>query len=85
MEPLAFAISDKAYKVAGAIRGDLREDTDRDEAVPRIDPVTGAEIFKAPNISACVKGEYGDANAVENAKNRLVEQMRAFDFENQLA
>lgn len=85
MEPLAYAISDKAYKVAGAIRGDLREDTDRDEAIPRVDPATGAEIFKAPNISACVKGEYGDANAVENAKNRLVEQMRAFDFENQVA
>ncbi len=84
MEPLAYAISDKAYKVAGAIRGDLREDTETDQAIPRIDNATGAEIFKAPNISGYIKGEYGEANAVEQAKNRLIEQMRAFNFEHQL-
>lgn len=83
MEPLAYAISDKAYKVAASIRGDLREDTETDQAIPRIDASAGAEIFKTPSISAYVKGEYGNASAVEEAKNRLIEQMQAFDYENQ--
>ena len=84
MEPLAFAISDKAYKVAAAIRGDLREDTETDQAIPRVDDTTGAEIFRSPNISSYIKGEYGNGDAVESAKNRLIAMMKDFNYEKQL-
>lgn len=84
MEPLAYAISDKAYAVSGAIRGELREDTETDQAVPRIDKSSGADIFLGANISGFVKGEYGSAGAVDEAKAKLKEMMEAFPFEEQM-
>ena len=84
MEPLAYAMADKAYAVSGAIRADLREDTERDEAVPRLDKSTGAELFITPNASAYIRGEYGSSNAVDEARQWLVDKMMAYDYENQL-
>ncbi|HEX6983611.1 MAG TPA: hypothetical protein VF181_12700 [Balneolaceae bacterium] len=83
MEPLAFALSDKAYEVAGAIRAELREDTEKDQAVPRLDKEAGADLFVTLSASGYIKGEYGSADAVEQAKQWLINHVQDFDYENQ--
>jgi hypothetical protein len=83
MEPLAFALSDKAHTIAGAIRAELREDVEKDQAVPRIDEDAGAEVFKTLPISGYIKGEYGSADAVDQAKKWLINRMQSFPYETQ--
>jgi hypothetical protein len=83
MEPIAFALSDKAHTIAGAIRAELKEDVDKDQAVPRVDEDAGATVYKTLPISGYIKGEYGTAEAVEQAKQWLIERLQSFDYENQ--
>jgi hypothetical protein len=83
MEPLAFALADKAYSVAGAIRAELREDVEIDQAVPRIDKEAGADVFVTLPASGYIKGEYGSADAIEQAKQWLIDRMQNFNYENQ--
>jgi len=85
MEPLAFALADKAYAVAGAIRAELREDVENDQAVPRIDKEAGADVFVTLPASGYIKGEYGSADSAEKAKQWLIDRMQNFDYENQTA
>lgn len=84
MEPLAFALADKAYAIAGAIRAELREDVENDQAIPRIDKQAGADVFVTLSASGYIKGEYGSADAIEQARNWLIERMQGFNYENQL-
>jgi hypothetical protein len=83
MEPIAFALSDKAHTIAGAIRAELREDVDKDKAVPRVDEDAGADIYKTLPISGYIKGEYGTADAIDQAKQWLVNCLQDFPYENQ--
>lgn len=85
MEPLAFALSDKAYAIAGAIRAELREDVEKDQAVPRLDKEAGADLFVTLPASGYIKGEYGSADATEKARKWLVDRLQSFDYENQTA
>lgn len=84
METVAIAISDNANQIAYAIRGDLRDDTDRQQAVPKIDETTKAEIFITPIASSYIAGSIGSADALDKAEQRLIELMQTFDYENQL-
>lgn len=84
METLAVAISDNANQVAYAIRGELREDVEKQAALPKIDETAKAEIFVSPSCSGYIQGAVGSAAALENAEQKLVELMKAFDYENQL-
>ena len=84
MEPLAFALSEKAYAVAGAIRGELREDVEKDQAVPRIDKEAGADVFVTLPASGYIKGEYGSADAIEKAKKWLTDRLEKFPYENKI-
>ncbi len=84
METIALAISDNANQIAYAIRGDLREDSDRLQAVPKIDETVKADLFITPIASSYVFGSVGSADALEKAEQRLIELMEAFDYENQL-
>ncbi len=84
METLAVAISDNANQVAYAIRGELRDDVDKQAALPKIDETAKAEIFVSPSCSGYVQGAVGSADAIDNAEQKLVELMTAFDYENQL-
>lgn len=84
METLAIAISNNANQIAYAIRGELREDIDRQAAVPKIDETAKADIFITPSCSAHVAGAVGAADALENAEQKLIDLMTAFDYENQL-
>lgn len=84
METLALAISDDANQVAYAIRGELRDDTERPQATPRIDETSEANIFVTPVASGYIAGSVGSADALDKAKEFLIEKINAFDFENQL-
>lgn len=85
MEPIAFALSDKAHIIAGAIRAELKEDVDKDQAVPRVDEDAGADVFKTLPISGYIKGEYGSADAVQRTKQWLADRLQSFDYENQIS
>lgn len=84
METLALAISGDANQVAFAIRGELRDDTERPQATPRIDETSKANIFITPTASAHIAGSIGSADALDRAKEFLIEKIKSFDFENQL-
>lgn len=84
METVAIAISDNANQIAYAIRGDLREDSDRLQAVPKIDETVKADLFITPSASAYVIGSVGSSDALEKAEQKLIELMMAFDYEQQL-
>jgi hypothetical protein len=83
METLALAISDNANQIAYAIRGELRDDTERPTASPRIDENTKANLFVTPIASGYVAGATGNADALDNAEQHLIDLMMAFDYENQ--
>lgn len=85
METLAVAISDNANQIAYAIRGELRDDSDRPRATPKIDETSKAEIFVTPIANGYVSGSIGSADALDKAEERLIEIMTAFDYENQLS
>lgn len=84
METLAIAISDNANQIAYAIRGELRDDSDRPRATPKIDETTNAEIFVTPMANGYVAGSIGSADALEKAEQKLVKLMMDFDYENQI-
>jgi hypothetical protein len=83
METLAVAVSDNANQIAYAIRGELRDDTDRPTAVPRIDETTKANLFITPVASGYIAGAGGAADALDKAEQHLIDLMMAFDYENQ--
>lgn len=84
METLALAISDNANQITYAIRGELRDDTERPTATPKIDETAKASIFVTPIANAYIQGATGSADAIESAENELVKLMMDFDYENQL-
>lgn len=84
METLAIAISHNANQVAYAIRGELREDIDKQAALPRIDENAEADIFVAPSCSGFVPGLTGTVHALKKAEEKLVLFMNEFDYENQV-
>lgn len=83
METVALAISDNANQIAYAIRGELRDDTERPQAVPKIDETCKADIFVTPIASAYISGTKGSADALEKAEQKLIDLMMSFDYENQ--
>lgn len=84
METLAIAISDNANQIAYAIRGELRDDTERPRAIPKIDETAKAELFITPIANSYISGVLGSTDALEQAEQALVEKLNAFDYENQL-
>ncbi|MDR3653352.1 MAG: CRISPR-associated protein Cas7 [Paludibacter sp.] len=84
METVAIAISDNANQIAYAIRGELRDDTERQQAVPKIDETAKADFFITPIASSFIVGSVGSADAIESAEQKLIDLMMAFPYENQL-
>lgn len=83
METLAIAISDNANQIAYSIRGELKDDTERPTASPRIDETTKAKLFITPSANSYVVGAQGNVDALEKAEKHLIDLMMAFDYENQ--
>lgn len=84
METLALAISDNANQITYAIRGELRDDTERPTATPKIDETAKASIFITPIANGYIQGAVGSAEALEKAEAELVKIMMDFDYENQM-
>jgi len=84
METLAIAISDNANKLAGAIRANLTEDGEKPKAKPIIDETAGADIFVTLPGSSYIVTVNESADAIDQAEQKLIELMMAFDYENQL-
>jgi hypothetical protein len=83
METLAVAISNNANQIAYAIRAELDTESEY-KARPVIDETARAKIFLTPSISAWIKGQSGNARALEDAATHMNEQMQAFPFEKQM-
>jgi len=84
METLAIAISDNANQIAYAVRGELRDDTERARAVPKIDESIKGEVYITPLAIGYVAGSIGSADALDRAEQSLIDKMMAFDYENQV-
>ncbi len=84
METLAVSISDNANQVAYSIRGALREDLERQAAIPVIDETSKANIFISPLCSGYIQGVVGSTQAIEKAEQELIFRLSSFDYENQL-
>ncbi len=84
METMAIAISDNANQIGFAIRGELREDVERQQAVPVIDESAKAEFFITPKASHSIAGAVGSADALDKAEKSLIDKMMAYDYENQM-
>lgn len=84
METVGLAISDNANQIAYAIRGDLRDDTERPQASLKFDENTQAKLYITPSATGYVAGIVGNANAIEMAKKDLINIMSEFPYESQL-
>jgi hypothetical protein len=85
METLAVAISDDANQITYAIRAELDDEVDFPKAKPVLDPTANAKLFLTPAVSAYIKGEKGNATALDAAAAEIASRLTAFPYENQLA
>lgn len=83
MESLAVAISDNNSKLGYAIRAALSED-DESKAIPIVEAVNGVDTFVTPSCSGYIRTDMEDVDALEKAKQDLIDRMMAFDYENQI-
>lgn len=84
METLAVAISDNANKLAGSIRAKLIEEGEKPSAKLIIDETAGADLFITLPCSSYVVTVNESADALDQAEQKLIDIMMAFDYENQL-
>jgi len=85
METLAVSISENANRIAASIRAKLTEE-DESRAEPVIEEnMVGVESFVTLSASGYLRTNMETIDALEDAKNSLVEKMKAFDYQNQLA
>lgn len=86
METLATAISDNANTLAAAIRAKLIDgDNDsKPKAKPIIDEHAGAATYVTLPCASYIVTETESADALDKAKQDLVNRMLTFDYENQL-
>lgn len=85
METLAVAISSKANKVADSICAKLMEySEDKQKAKPTINEVDGVDVYITLPGAGYVVTESESADALDKAKQDLIQRMNAFDYENQM-
>ena len=84
METLAVTISDNANRIAASIRAKLSEEEDN-KAYPIIEEeMSGVSTYISLSAGGYLRTKSETAEALENAKQKLVELMTAFNYENQL-
>ena len=85
METLAIAISDNANTLAAAIRAKLIDDNeDKPKAKPIVDENTGANTYVTLPCANYIVTESECVDALDKAKQDLINRMTNFDYENQL-
>lgn len=84
MDTLAISISDNANLISGSIRAKLSEE-DSKKADPIIDEnLKGVETFITLQAGGFIHTKGEKADALEQAEQKLIDLMMAFDYENQL-
>ncbi len=84
METLAVSISDNANKIAGSIRAKLSGE-EENKAVPIIEEdLNGVDTFVTLPAAGYIITKKESADALEKAEQKLIDLMKAFDYENQL-
>lgn len=84
METLAISISDNANKIAGSIRAKLKEE-EENQAEPIVEEdLKGVDSFVTLSAGAYVRTKKESAEALDNAEQKLIDQMMSFDYENQI-
>ena len=83
METLAVAISDNANTIPAAIRAKLIDDGEKPKAKPIIDENAGADLFISLPCANYIITESEMPNALDLAKEDLIDRMSKFDYENQ--
>ncbi len=84
MDTLAIAISDNANLLGGSIRAKLSEE-DSSKALPIIDEsLDNVETFITLQAGGYIQTKGEKADALEQAEQKLIDLMMAFDYENQL-
>lgn len=84
METLAVAISDNANTLAAAIRAKLVDDSEKPKAKPIVDAKAGADLYVTLPCAGYMVTETENATALEDAKQKLIDMMSAFDYEHQV-
>lgn len=85
METLAIAISDNANTLAAAIRAKLIDDNeDKPKAKPIVDENAGANTYVTLPCANYIVTESECVDALDKAKQDLINRMTNFDYENQL-
>lgn len=85
METLAIAISDNANTLAAAIRAKLIDDNeDKPKAKPIVDENAGATTYVTLPCANYIVTESECVDALDKAKQDLIDRMMNFDYENQL-
>lgn len=86
METLAIAISDNANTLAAAIRAKLIDDDNETKPKAKlvIDEHAGAATYITLPCASYIVTETESADALEKAKQDLINRMLTFDYENQL-
>ena len=84
METLVVAISDNANKIAASIRAKLSEE-EENKAYPIVEEeLKGVSTYISLAAGGYIRTKSETADALDNAKLKLIELMTAFDYENQL-
>lgn len=85
METLAISISDNANTLAASIRAKLIDDENEKPLVkPIVERIQGANTYITLPCAGYVLTEDETVDALEQAKQDLIERMTNFDYENQL-
>ena len=83
MKTLAISISQNANRIADSIRAKLEDER---KAKPIIDQsIDDAQVFIALPAEGYFLDIEAKADAIENAEQKLIDLMMAFDYENQIA
>jgi hypothetical protein len=84
METLAVSVSDNANKIAGSIRAKLKEEEDN-KAEPIVEEeLDGVESYVTLSAGGYVRTKKEAADALDRAKQSLIDKMMAFNYESQL-
>jgi hypothetical protein len=84
METLAVTISDNANKIAASIRAKLSEE-EENKAYPIVEEeLDGVNTYVSLTAGGYIRTKSETYDALEKAKQKLIDLMMAFDYENQL-
>lgn len=84
METLAVSISNNANRIAGSIRAKLSEE-EENKAYPIVEEeLEGVSTYTTLSAGGYLRTKFESVDALEKAKQALIDELMAFDYENQM-